>query len=116
MIQFDFVLNPVLAAFKVSDISELPAAVKSKYDEVVNNLQNFPGMTTDALASALGPALANAGLELLKGNPAGAQQIMYNSLMGIMSTAGGPIGSAVASGLEILPTILEAIGGTAQGG
>ena len=115
-ITFDFVLNPVLTAFKVSDISQLPAAVQQKYNDVVNNLQNVPGMTTDDLASAMGPALANAGLAVLSGNPGAAGQMLYNSLMGVMTTAGGPIGSAVAMGLSALPSILQAIGGTAQGG
>lgn len=111
----DTMLSPVLGAFGVDDVSQLPAAVASKYDEVKQQLTNIPGMQPEQLASAMGPAIVNGVVDFAQGNGAAAAKMVYASMEAVMATAGGPIGAAVAAGIDATQDIMRAIGGTAHG-
>ncbi len=114
-VAIDTMLSPVLGVFGVADVTQLPAAVLSKYESVKETLLNVPGMTPDQLASAMGPAVVNAGLAVFQGNPAAGVKMLYNAMLGVMAVAGGPIGAAVAGALDATQSILGAIGGYAHG-
>ena len=115
MSTLDDVLKPICIAFNVEDAGHLPAAVKSKYDEVKTQLLNVPGMNEDQVAAALGPALVNSVVDFFNNNPRAAAEGMYNCMKGILATAGGPIGAAFVTASDMLVSILGMIGGTAHG-
>jgi hypothetical protein len=115
MTTLDDILKPVCIAFNVDDPGKLPAAVKSKYEEVKNNLTNVPGMSEDQVAAALGPALVDGSIGIFNGHPEAMANAIQNTLKGIMVTAGGPVGAAFVAGSDMLVSILGTIGGTAHG-
>jgi len=111
----DMMLSPVLDAFGAADVSQLPAAVGRKYEEVKKELLAVPGLTGDQLASAMGPAIVNGITALAQHNPAAATMLLYRGMESVMSMGGGPIGSAAAAGLDAVPAIVQMLGGTAHG-